>query len=98
MKIHHRNGQIWMLYALAAVGNNTPAIQMVKLQRLPTFNLMKTNIFIRMNNPSMDEIIFENRNQDYGAYALRKNYHKNLVLSLCLTSCMIFSGMLIAYF
>jgi len=34
-----------------------------------------------MKNPekNLDDIIFENRNKDYGAYSLRKNYNKNMM-------------------
>lgn len=31
---------------------------------------------------SLDEIVFENRNKEYGAYTLRKKYNKSLLLSM----------------
>jgi len=34
--------------------------------------------------PSLDEIVFENRNKEYGAYTLRKKYNKSLLLSMLL--------------
>jgi len=32
--------------------------------------------------PSLDEIVFENRNKEYGAYTLRKKYNKSLLFSM----------------
>jgi len=32
--------------------------------------------------PAFDDIVFENRNREYGAYKLRKNYNLNVVISL----------------
>ncbi len=32
--------------------------------------------------PSFDEIVFENRNKEYGAYTLRRKYNKSLLLSM----------------
>lgn len=34
--------------------------------------------------PSLDEIVFENRNKEYGAYTLRKKYDKSLIISMLL--------------
>lgn len=34
--------------------------------------------------PSLDEIVFENRNKEYGAYTLRKKYNKSLIFSMIL--------------
>lgn len=42
---------------------------------------MKTTISAQRKIPSLDEIIFENRNQEYGAFELRENYYKYLILS-----------------
>jgi protein TonB len=36
----------------------------------------------RTKAPGFDEIIFENRNKDYGAYNLRRRYHRTLLLAL----------------
>jgi periplasmic protein TonB len=33
-------------------------------------------------NPDLDEIVFENRNKDYGAYQLRKKYDRTLIVAL----------------
>ena len=32
--------------------------------------------------PSFDDIVFENRNKEYGAYSLRKKYNRNVVIAL----------------
>ena len=32
--------------------------------------------------PSFDDIVFENRNKEYGAYKLRKKYNRNVIISL----------------
>ncbi len=34
--------------------------------------------------PDFDEIVFENRNKDYGAYQLRKKYNRNLLIAMLL--------------
>lgn len=36
-------------------------------------------------NHSWDDIVFENRNQEYGAYALRKSYSYNVLIGVSLT-------------
>ena len=33
-------------------------------------------------NPDLDEIVFENRNKDYGAYQLRKKYNRTVIAAL----------------
>ena len=32
--------------------------------------------------PGLIDIIFENRNKEYGAYDLRKKYHRTLLIAL----------------
>jgi len=32
--------------------------------------------------PGFDEIVFENRNKEYGAYWLRKKYNRNLMIGM----------------
>lgn len=47
----------------------------------------------------MLDILFEHKNKDYGAYQLRKNYNKRLLMALALTllaACFIFLGSLLA--
>ena len=34
--------------------------------------------------PSFDELVFENRNREYGAYILRRKYNKSLIVSMIL--------------
>jgi periplasmic protein TonB len=34
------------------------------------------------NSPALDDIVFENRNKEYGAYKLRKKYNKNVITGL----------------
>ncbi len=41
---------------------------------------------------SLDDVIFSNRNQAYGAYYLRKNYNKHLMYALILLIFMFSSG------
>jgi len=42
----------------------------------------ETAIYTAAYANNIDDIIFENRNQSYGAYSLRKNYNNHLSLSL----------------
>ena len=56
-----------------------------------------------MRNPFLDrmefdDIIFENRNKDYGAYPLRKKYNGIVVLSIILAGLIIITSVLIPYF
>jgi protein TonB len=52
---------------------------------------MKTN----KKNPDINEIIFEGRNKEYGAYALRKLYDK--YVSLSTTGAMIIFSLIVSY-
>jgi periplasmic protein TonB len=36
----------------------------------------------KINAPAFDDIVFENRNKEYGAYSLRKKYNRNVVIAL----------------
>ncbi len=36
----------------------------------------------KINAPAFDDIVFEDRNKEYGAYRLRKRYTRNLLISL----------------
>jgi protein TonB len=47
--------------------------------------------------PGFDDIVFEIRNKEYGAYMLRKNYNRNVIISL-LTALFIMSAGVIAPF
>ncbi|HEY0656527.1 MAG TPA: TonB family protein [Chryseosolibacter sp.] len=46
---------------------------------------MKLNVN-ELANHSWDDIIFENRNRDYGAYPLRKNYSLNIATGVAITA------------
>lgn len=37
------------------------------------------------NDQTWDEMVFENRNRDYGAYVVRKGYNRNLIVALITT-------------
>ncbi len=37
---------------------------------------------MKTSEKNLDDIIFENRNKDYGAYMLRRNYNKNMVSAI----------------
>ncbi len=37
---------------------------------------------MKTTEKNLDDIIFENRNKDYGAYVLRKNYNKNMMSAI----------------
>lgn len=47
-----------------------------------------------MKTPNMNEIIFENRNKNYGAYAIRRSYDDNVIKGL-LTSMMLFASFIV---
>jgi len=36
----------------------------------------------KIKAPAFDDIVFENRNKEYGAYSLRKKYNRNVVIAL----------------
>jgi hypothetical protein len=38
-----------------------------------------------MNQSDFDELLFEHRNKEYGAYFLRKNYNKNMIISMVIS-------------
>ncbi len=44
--------------------------------------------------PSFDELVFENRNKEYGAYTLRKKYNKSLLFSM-IVGCLFISATVI---
>lgn len=45
----------------------------------------------KKNVPSFDEIVFEHRNKEYGAYQLRKKYNKNVNIALAIGVFIIFT-------
>jgi len=48
------------------------------------FNFIHKKISFSRRTERFDEIIFENRFKDYGAYKLRKNYNKNMSIAICI--------------
>ena len=36
----------------------------------------------KINAPAFNDIVFENRNKEYGAYTLRKKYNRNVIIAL----------------
>jgi protein TonB len=36
----------------------------------------------KIKAPALDDIVFENRNKEYGAYTLRKKYNRNVIIAL----------------
>ncbi len=36
----------------------------------------------KIKAPAFDDIVFENRNKEYGAYKLRKKYSRNVLISM----------------
>jgi periplasmic protein TonB len=50
-----------------------------------------------LNKLELDDIVFENRNKDYGAYPIRKNYNINLIISIVLASLIVIAAVIIPY-
>jgi periplasmic protein TonB len=48
-----------------------------------------TNSSAAMAPQSWEDVVFENRNQDYGAYVLRKVYSKNVIVGVIVTALLI---------
>jgi hypothetical protein len=51
-----------------------------------------------MNQSDFDELLFEDRNKEYGAYFLRKNYNKNMIISMVISIICCCSIVLIPFF
>ncbi len=51
-----------------------------------------------MKNQDLNEVVFKNRNKDYGAYFLRKNYHRYLMISIIISIICCCSVVLYLYF
>jgi periplasmic protein TonB len=50
-----------------------------------------------LNKLEFDDIVFENRNKDYGAYPIRKNYNTNIIISIVLASVIVIASVIIPY-
>jgi periplasmic protein TonB len=48
-------------------------------------------------SPSFDDIVFEIRNKQYGAYVLRKNYNRNVIISLLTGITIVATSLIISY-
>jgi periplasmic protein TonB len=49
------------------------------------------------NVPALDDIVFENRNKEYGAYKLRKKYNRNVIIALLIGSFIVSTAIIIPY-
>lgn len=47
--------------------------------------------------PAFDEIVFEDRNKEYGAYVLRRNYKRNVIISLLLAIAIMVASVIIPF-
>ena len=47
--------------------------------------------------PAFDEIVFENRNKEYGAYTLRKKYNRNVLIALLIGIVLICISIIVPY-
>jgi protein TonB len=47
--------------------------------------------------PAFDEIVFENRNKEYGAYTLRKKYNRNVLIALMIGIVLICISIIVPY-
>jgi len=50
-----------------------------------------------LNKLEFDDIVFENRNKDYGAYPIRKNYNSNVIISIVIASLIVIASVIIPY-
>ena len=48
--------------------------------------------------PGFDDIVFEIRNKEYGAYQLRKNYNRNLLIAILIGSFILGNAVIIPFF
>jgi periplasmic protein TonB len=56
---------------------------------------MRSNLF--RNRLDFDDLIFENRNKDYGAYLIRRRYNSTVVISIVLASFIVSAFIVIPY-
>ncbi|HNR42882.1 MAG TPA: energy transducer TonB, partial [Bacteroidales bacterium] len=47
--------------------------------------------------PPFDDIVFENRNKEYGAYRLRKKYKRNVIISMLIAVIIFSTAIIIPY-
>lgn len=51
----------------------------------------------KYNAPSFDDIVFELRNKEYGAYKIRKRYHRNLLIGMIIGVLVIATAVIAPY-
>jgi len=51
----------------------------------------------RIRAPVFDDIVFEHRNKEYGAYRLRKNYNRNVIIALFISVVIMAAAIIIPY-
>jgi len=51
----------------------------------------------KIQAPAFDEIVFENRNKEYGAYTLRKKYNRNVLIALLIGIFLISISIIVPY-
>jgi protein TonB len=51
----------------------------------------------KTNAPQFDDIVFESRNKEYGAYKLRKKYNRNVLISLLIGTIIIGTAIITPY-
>jgi periplasmic protein TonB len=51
----------------------------------------------KIQAPAFDEIVFENRNKEYGAYTLRKKYNRNVLIALLIGIILICTAIITPY-
>jgi periplasmic protein TonB len=47
--------------------------------------------------PSLDDIVFENRNKEYGAYDLRRKYSRTMTVSMIIGLVIVFTAVIVPY-
>ena len=47
--------------------------------------------------PNFDDIVFENRNKEYGAYKLRKKYNRNVIIGLIISTLILGTAVITPY-
>lgn len=50
-----------------------------------------------INAPAFDDIVFEKRNKEYGAYSLRKKYSRNVLIALLIGSVLVATAIIAPY-
>ncbi len=80
-----------MVETAAGITPTTP--ETTEINRKPTKRWQKT----KMTAPSFDDIVFEDRNKEYGAYKLRKKYNRTVVIALMIGIIIISTAIITPY-